>query len=69
MMHAAGFDHANDVLPAGPDDPAATGDPTSFRLEDDIEVLYVPSDLDYWVAIDRPSPSPASKRGPSIGPE
>lgn len=69
MMHARGFDHANNVLPAGSDDPAATGDLTSFHLGGDIEVLYVPGDPDYWEATERPSATPTPGRGPSIGPE
>jgi hypothetical protein len=69
MMHAHGFDHGTDVLPAGPDAPAATGEPTSFHLADDnVEVLYVPGDHDYWEAIERPSATSTPGRGPSIGP-
>jgi hypothetical protein len=68
MMHAHGFDHGADVLPVGPDDPAATGEPTSFHLGDDIEVLYVPGDPSYWEAIERPSAMPTPGRGPGIGP-
>ena len=68
MMHSGGFDHENDVLPGSPDDPATTGEPTSFHLDDGIEVLYVPGDSEYYEIIERPSANTTPSQGPTIGP-
>lgn len=68
MMVAAGFDHANDELGSDHTDPAATGEPTAFKLSDGTEVLYTPGDPDYYEVIERSTASSPSDRGPTIGP-
>lgn len=69
MMHSVGFDHTNDALPGSPDDPAATGESTSFFLDDNVEILYVPGNPDYWETIERPSATPSSGREPISSPK
>lgn len=64
MMATAGFDHTEDVLTAGPDDPTVDAAPRSFEFTEGGEVLYQPDDPESQQPIERPTASSAPGPGP-----